>query len=380
MKITFILPTIDMSGGIRVVVMHAKELISRGHSVFIVARPPHPIPLIDKVKALIRGQGWRTLPRQRLSHFDDSGLDYKILNKFRPVTDDDIPDADIVIATWWLTAEWVGALSTRKGAKVYFIQHHELFPYVPAERCKATYRMPLHKIVVSNWLKDLMSSDYGDDAVDLVPNSVDRSQFHSEPRGKQRMPTVGLLYSRASFKGVDLSLKALARLRARFTDLRILCFGSERPSPVLPLEDDVEFFQLPSQEKIRDIYSACDVWVTASHSEGFNLPAMEAMACRTPVVATRTGWPEMAIKSGWNGVLVDVNDLDGLTRGIASVLTQSEQEWRNMSGNAYATVADSSWERSAEMFEQALHRARQRALRGEIAGGQHLADASSSSC
>jgi len=31
---------------------------------------------------------------------------------------------------------------------------------------------------------------------------------------------------------------------------------------------------------------------------------MEAMACRTPVVSTNTGWPSEAIKSGWNGILV----------------------------------------------------------------------------
>jgi glycosyltransferase involved in cell wall biosynthesis len=376
-KITFILPTINMSGGTRVIVMYARELIRMGHSVSIVVLPPPPIPLRDKIRSLIRGQGWPAVPKQPPSHFDESGLNYKLLDRFRAVTDQDVPNADVVIATWWLTAEWVSALSPDKGAKVYFIQHHELFSYVPIERCRATYCMPLHKIVVSSWLKDVMSSDYEDNIVDLVPNSVDHSQFYSEPRGKQRRPTIGFMYSGTPFKGVDLSIKAIGRIRARFPDLRILCFGSERPSPMLPLEDGVEFFLTPSQEKIRVIYSECDALVTASRSEGFNLPAMEAMACRTPVISTRTGWPETAIRSGWNGALVDVDDLDGLTSGIERVLFQSEQDWRKMSDNAYATVADSSWEKSAEMFEQALHHACQRAVRGEIAGGTHFADASS---
>ena len=70
--------------------------------------------------------------------------------------DADLPDADIVIATWWETAEWVNALSPAKGRKVYFIQHHEVFSYLPVERSRATYRLPLHKIVISRWLKDLM--------------------------------------------------------------------------------------------------------------------------------------------------------------------------------------------------------------------------------
>lgn len=365
-KITFILPTIGMSGGTKVVVIYAKELVRRGHSVFVVVQPPNPIPMSAKIRSLVRGRGWPINAMRPPSHFDGSGLDFRILERPRAITDEDVPDADVVIATWWLTAEWVNALSAKKGAKVYFIQGHEVFAHLPVDRCKMTYRLPLHKIVVAPWLKEVMLSEYGDAVVDLVPNCVDKRQFYSEPRGKQSAPTVGLLYSSNAFKGVKLSLMALVKVRERFPALRILCFGSEPPSPVLPLEDDVEFFLLPPQEKIREIYSACDVWVTGSLSEGFNLPAMEAMACRTPVVSTRTGWPENAIRSGWNGVLVDVNDLDGLARGIEWVLSQNEQDWRTMSENAYATVAESCWEESAKLFEQALNHARQRAAAGEI--------------
>ena len=128
-----------------------------------------------------------------MSHLDGSGLDHHVLDRWRPVTDVDVPDGDVVIATWWETAEWVNALSPNKGAKVYFIQHHEIFPYLPVERCEATYRMPLHKIVVARWLQQVMSTRYGDEIVDVVPNSVDRTQFFAADRGKQSTPTVGVL-------------------------------------------------------------------------------------------------------------------------------------------------------------------------------------------
>ena len=96
---------------------------------------------------------------------------------------------------------------------------------------------------------------------------------------------------------------------------------------------------------------------------------MEAMACRTPVVSTRTGWPEEAVKSEWNGVLVDVDDVSGLARGIEWLLSQTDEAWKTLSANAFATVAESSWDASALMFEEALVNARARASRGEIAGG-----------
>ena len=95
---------------------------------------------------------------------------------------------------------------------------------------------------------------------------------------------------------------------------------------------------------------------------------MEAMACRTPVVATRTGWPEEAIKSGSNGILVDIDDQAGIAAGVEWVLSRNDQEWRNLSENAYATATAGSWDESTAMFERALEHACRRAARGEIAG------------
>ena len=284
------------------------------------------------------------------------------------MTNEDIPDGDVVIATWWETAEWVGALAASKGAKVYFVQGHEVFPHLPVARCRATYRLPLHKIVVARWLREVMDTEYGDTHVDVVPNSVDREQFFAPARGKQDAPTVGFLYSRATLKGLDVSLAALQLVRERVPDLRVIAFGSERPPGDLPLPAGAEFSLSPAQDEIRNLYARCDVWVTASRSEGFNLPAMEAMACRTPVVATRTGWPEEAVETGRNGVLVDIDDVNGLADGMEWVLSRSDSKWRELSENAYATASVGSWEESAKLFESALLRACERATRGEIAG------------
>jgi len=110
----------------------------------------------------------------------------------------------------------------------------------------------------------------------------------------------------------------------------------------------------PPQHTLRDLYAACDVWLTASSSEGFNLPAMEAMACRTPVVATRTGWPAEAIVAGFNGACVDVDDGATLVRETERILALPDAQWRRLSANAFETVRESSWERSADLFERSL--------------------------
>ena len=360
MRITFVLRTADMGGGTRVVAIYAKALAQMGHVVRIVSTSHRALPLHQKVRTWLRGDGW-PLPALTNSHLDGCGLEHRFLEGSGPVTNDDIWDADVVIATWWETAEWVNRLVPEKGAKVYFIQGHEVFPHLPVARCHATYKLPLHKIVVSRWLKDIMLTQYGDQVVDLVPNSVDRDQFFAPIRGKQARPTAGFVYSDSYLKGTDTLFAALEVLRERIPNLRTICFGSKRPSSKFPIPKGVTFFFSPAQDQICNLYSQCDVWVTASRSEGFNLPALEAMACRTPVVATSTGWPEESSKSGWNGVLIQKQDPAEIAEGVEWVISQNEQEWARLSSNAYETALGvGSWQTSARMFEKALEHARRR--------------------
>lgn len=359
MRITFILPVVSMGGGIKVVGIYAKALADKGHKVVLISPPLPDMPLRRKIKSFITGHGWPD-HRQPGSHLDGLGLDHRLLDRWRPVTDADVPDADVVIATWWETAEWVNALSECKGQKCYFIQHHEVHEHVPAERSRATYLMPLHKIVIAKWLKNVMRDEYMDEDVDLVPNSVDHDQFFAEVRGKQANPTVGFLYSPSKYKGVDVTMQAISRLRAAFPNLRVISFGAYEPKKDEGFDARIEFNCSPDQDKIRDLYAQCDVWLTASRTEGFNLPAMEAMACRTPVVSTKAGWPEEAVVTGRNGALVDVDDVDALAQGAATILALPDDKWRVMSRNAYETVASSSWQESASQFEIALERAYQR--------------------
>ena len=357
MRITFIAPAVNMSGGVKVMVIYAQHLTRLGHIVRIVSPPPKVVPFSQKLVSWTKGHGWPGDSALPMSHLHGSEVDHHVLDRARPATDDDVPDGDVVIATWWETAEWVQALSEKKGAKVYFIQHHEIFDYLPVARCHATYRLPLHKVVVAQWLKDVMRALYGDDNVDLVPNSVDRRQFFAPVRGKQSVPTIGFLYATPYPKGLDVTLKVLRMVRERIPNLRMITFGNEHPTPHFALPLGAEFLHLPPQDQIRDFYSQCDVWITTSRTEGFNLPAMEAMACRTPVVSTRVGWPEEAVKSGWNGILVDVDDVPRLAQGVEWVLSRSDQDWKTLSSNAHQSTLSGSWEESANLFEAALQHA-----------------------
>ncbi|WP_340122718.1 glycosyltransferase family 4 protein [Methylobacter svalbardensis] len=277
-----------------------------------------------------------------------------------------MPDANVVVATYYTTAYGVQNLSPAKGAKVIFIQGYEVEEGKPNPKLDATWRMPMHKITISKWLVQLAREKFEDTVVSHVPNSVDLDQFHAAPRGKSPVPTVGLLYNTTPLKGCGTSLKALERVVTAMPSIRLVCFGAEHPDFRLPLPHFAEFHYQPPQEKIRELYAQCDVWLCGSNVEGFHLPPLEAMACRCPVVSTCVGGPMDIIEEGVNGHLVDVKDVDALADRVLRVLNLSQERWQQMSNAAYRTATRFTWDDATDLFEKALEFAIEKNKRGEL--------------
>ena len=284
MKITFVLPTLSFTGGMRVLSIYTELLQNRGHKIFIVSTPPWQATLIQQLRPLLRGRGWQSAPKKEQSHFDKVDVESRVLETYCPITDKDIPDADIIIATWWDTAEWVAKLSPSKGTKVYFFQHYEAFDYVPKGRVEATWQLPMHKIAVALWLADIARNQYGDLSVSLVPPTVDTKQFYDplsrakQPRGKQLVPTVGTYYTTTPWKGCDIAQKAFSIAAEKIPHLRLVAFGSRNtPHPKLQ-QHGTEYNKALTQYQVKEFYSKCDAWLFSSRAEGFGLPIIEAMA------------------------------------------------------------------------------------------------------
>jgi glycosyltransferase involved in cell wall biosynthesis len=367
MRITFVMAGgFNLSGGDRVISIYAERLQRRGHQVMAVASGYPDPTLREHLRSIRREHRLAQKHEYGKSHFTDSPVPHKRLETYRPVVDADLPDADVVISTWWETAEWVAKLSPQKGAKACFLQHYEAFEYTPKKRVDATWRLPLHKITISNWLVDLAKYKFEDTAVSLIYNSVDTEQFHAPPRERHAVPTVGMLYHHAPWKGVPVSLEALEQVRAEFPDLKLVTFGSTDIAERLPLPAYATHVTSPDQDKIKDLYAQCDVWLCGSQSEGFHLPPLEAMACRTPVVSARVGGPIDIIKDGVNGYLADVGDATALAEHVKKVLRLPNEEWRKMSDAAYATATQYTWDDATDLFEAALYRAVERNELGEL--------------
>ncbi len=358
MRLTLVLPHADLSGGIRVLAIYAGYLASRGHQVVAISTPRHKPPLLQAAKSWLRGRGWPRPRHGEPSHFDGVPIEHQVLDCFRPVRDRDVPDADVVLATWWQTAEWVAALAPAKGAKAYLVQHDERVMLPPQDlagrqRVAATWSLPLTKITVAGWLVELLAPHAQGGRVHLVPNGVDPHQFHAPPRAKQTRPTVGMMYARSAYKGCDAMLQAVRLAAERVPGLKLVGFGTQQPERSGTFPPETDYRLCPPQDELRKIYAGCDAWLFGSRWEGFGLPILEAMACRTPVIGTPAGAaPELLAQGG--GLLVEHDRPQAMARAIEHVAALTTGQWRALSDAAWATAARHTWPAAAAQFEAAL--------------------------
>ena len=99
--------------------------------------------------------------------------------------------------------------------------------------------------------------------------------------------------------------------------------------------------------------SSCDFWLFGSRVEGFGLPILEAMACRTPVIATKAGAaPEILGQGG--GRLVRDFDMLSLSENIIELIELSDSKWQMLSQQARDIVEKYSWDDAGGLFEKAI--------------------------
>src|SRR5262249_39465262 len=112
-------------------------------------------------------------------------------------------------------------------------------------------------------------------------------------------------------------------------------------------------------QTLRDAYAGCDAWLSGTREEGFGLPILEAMACRTPVIATPAGAaPELLAKGG--GLLVPHEDPAAMAQAIVQICSLPEPEWKALSDAALATATGYTWDDATDLFEKALQTAVER--------------------
>ncbi len=350
LKITFLTYRPALSGGARVIGDYASHLLAQGHDIRVFAQPETPPPLLRRLKSRLAGApAWQ--PR-RSPFFEPLGERFVRLPRPGPPRADDLPDADIIVANFWITANWIAGLPASKGAKAYFMQDYGAAGQ-PIEDVHKTWSLGLRTITISRYLQNEIAAVSGASSV-LAPCGVDPGFFIAEERKTRAgAPTVGFVFSNNAMKGSSICVAAIEQARAAIPDLRAISFGPKAPENPAALPPFIEFKANVSEAEARAIYGSCDAWLFGSIREGFGLPILEAMAARTPVVAASSAAaPDILAHVG--GRLVRAGDAKAMAGALVEVCTLAPQDWRALSQSAYATAQKFSLDAARARFESAL--------------------------
>jgi glycosyltransferase involved in cell wall biosynthesis len=357
LRINYIMPRPNLSGGIKSSKLIAEAMVRRGHEVrliFPVKFKPLPSVLHPRRYLQTMLRRFKVLVERREHHLVQSTAELMPVQHYC-VQAEHVPDADVTIASWWETMESMAGWPQSKGIKIHYIRGYEVFHH-ERERVEAVYRLDVVKVVNGRWMRRVMLQEYGKDAV-LVPNGVDWSQFGSGVRSKNGAGTVGFVYAPTRLKGAHTAFEAIRIVQRMLPQTRVVSFGATPLKREEKLPANFEFHLKPAQGQIADIYRSAHCWIVPSISEGLPMPGLEAAGCRCPLVATRCGGAEDYVQHGINGYLVPVEDPQQMADRILDLLQAGEEKWGQMSDASYRIAQMFNWDRSAELLEDVLFKA-----------------------
>jgi glycosyltransferase involved in cell wall biosynthesis len=266
-----------------------------------------------------------------------------------PITRDRV--VDVAAAKWWrkpLVRRWYGF----------------------AEMQKRVARQIPELLTVSSSSASDIAEDFAvsPDQLHVVPLGVDTELFRpAENRVRNRI--IAIASADVPLKGVSHLLHAVARLRVE-RDLDVQLVSKLEPNgptekliAELGISDIVHSSSGITDLELADLMASAEVACIPSLYEGFSLPAVEAMASGTPIVASRAGaLPEVVGDDDVCARLVRPGDVDDLTRVLGELL-DSPLELRRLGANGRKRAVDVfSWEsvaaQTVSVYELAITRAR----------------------
>ncbi len=389
------------TGGMNVYVRElTRELVRRGHTVDVYTRNQNPsIPTISRslgprarVIHVTAGPP-HPIPKESIADYLDQFVaEVLVYSNGRPY--------DIIYAHYWLSG-LVGLHLRALWGTPLVQMFHTLGKMKNKVAVSAAERPSERRIVAEERLMQEvdhivagspmderhMVEEYGAplDRITVIPPGVDVRHFYPRPQAEARarigahpdtflMLFVGRI---EPLKGIETLLRAVKILSlrcCRLQDMQVLIIGGDASVPPeqmdeelarlmrlcneLGLDDLVTFLGKQGQDVLPDYYSAADVVVMPSHYESFGMVALEAMACGTPVVASRVGGLLFTVIDGVTGLHVRSGDPEALAEKLELIMRDPDLR-HHLARQARQVALQYAWPRIADhiemLFDALLH-------------------------
>ena len=373
MKINFTLYSTYMTGGVRAIFEVANGLSQRGHDVTITSlegdhiwfplkgrvmyvEKPNFIKILNPLKKIKSRESLRYSSISPILDQMKLGFEADLI---KPLTDA-IPECDINIATWFLTS--FAVYRSGKGKQFYFFMdfdelaqkhghyYHQLF--------KESLYLPLNIITISTWLKEWIMEVYGKNAI-VAGVGIEHNVFY--PRKDMLKDITGYkvmgIFRGFDYKGDSDLINALNIAAGKISELKPIIVCSKDTFNGLKEKNDIKFdfafFESPSDDKLAELYSSTDLFVFASHIEGYGLPPLEAMACGTPVVTTDCRGVEDFVVDEENALLVPPKQPEAIANSIIKLYNDPDLADK-LKNNGLKTAENFTWKRVVDVFEKAF--------------------------
>lgn len=373
MKINFTLYSTYMTGGVRAIFEVANGLSQRGHDVTITSlegdhawfplkarviyvEKPNFIKILNPIKKIKSRESLRYSSISPVLDQMKMGFEADLI---KPLTEA-IPDCDINIATWFLTS--FAVFRSGKGKQFYFFMdfdelaekhghyYHQLF--------KESLYLPLNIITISTWLKEWIKERYNKNAI-VAGVGIEHNVFYPRPSMLDDITGYKVMgiFRGFDYKGDSDLINAFNIVAGKIPGLNPIIVCSKDTFNGLNEKNDIEFdytfFESPSDDKLAELYSSSDLFVFASHIEGYGLPPLEAMACGTPVVTTDCRGVKDFVVDGENAFLVSPKQPDAIAESIIKLYNDPDLT-EDLKKNGLETAEKFTWDRVVDVFEKAF--------------------------